>query len=511
MTNLFTMSLRRLLPMAAAVLAGGQLFAATYYVSPEGAGTKDGSSADNAFGVEEFITQAANNANGDIYYFAGGVYKPSTTVIFKTATGASLYGNSTGERTIFSGDKNDNNNPDSGDAGRLIRFQANTVNGNSANAIVIENIDFTCVYVENGTADATFGGLMVDNSGDVKVNNCNFYGTWSQGSQGGAACFLYRSTVTFTDCVFRNNSANYRGAAIRLSSNSSAKGVTTFVNCVFKNNTNYHNLGIIFAAYAKEVNLINCTVSGNKSNGTENAAVIFMNPKGDYPNKLTIVNSTIAGNTPSQIGFNGKGANLRIANSIIAGDEGSTAIEFNSAEEFANVVSGGYNYAGPVNVGEFWQPTDNHGEDCTYMDIFGQNKITSANIIVPNKYYDGASAEQITQAVAGWELPAGLDLTEDITGNPRETGSMPGSYAIVESDISSIPTSVIDAFSSRSAYVVREADGIFRIEGAVETLEAYSVSGAKMAHAAGKTIDLRSLPKGLYILKAGKNTFKVLR
>lgn len=103
-------------------MAAVPMFAATYYVTPEGAGSKDGSSWENAFGVEELITAAENNENGDIYNFAAGVYQPSKTVVFKTATGATLNGSAEGERTIFSGDKDGNNNPDDGDANRLIRF-----------------------------------------------------------------------------------------------------------------------------------------------------------------------------------------------------------------------------------------------------------------------------------------------------------------------------------------------------------------------------------------------------
>lgn len=527
------MSLRKLLPVAIATLAGFQLTAATYYVSPDGAGTKDGSSWENAFDTEAFRVQASNNVNGDIYYLAGGVYYPSETIVFKVETGATLIGNADGERTIFSGDKNGNNNPDNGDASRLIRFQANTATGISTRPIVVENIDFTCVYTVNDTnkdTAPTMGALMIDNSGSVTVKNCNFYGNWAQGQYGGAPCKLYRSSCVFTNCIFRNNSANYRGAAVWITSNSSTKGLATFVNCTFKNNTNYHNLGIIFGDNFKQIDLINCTIAGNKSNGTENAATIFVNPKGNYPNQVTIINSTIAGNTPSQIGFNAAGANFRAVNSIITGAEGTTAIDFAATETFANVISGGYNYVGPLAngadeasatdlatraedaVASFWQPTDNVSLDNTYASVFGENKINSNNVIDPIKYIAGASGAQIEAATADWALPAGISLTTDAAGKTRTEGMMPGANSFTEAEIN-LMTSVINTISnSDNALSLKKiGNGIFAIEGATHGITAYSLTGATVAHSCDNTIDLSALSTGIYILKSGNEIFKVLK
>lgn len=434
------------------IIAGLSANAATYYVSAEGTGAKNGTNAENAFGVTEFTAQAAANENGDVYYFAGGIYIIPTTVIFQVATGAYLYGNENGERTIFSGDLNGNNNPESGDAGRLIRFQANTVDGNSENAIVVKNIDFTCVFTNTDDSSNNSGALAIDNSGDVLVENCNFYNNWSEGQQGGPAAYLYRSTVKFINCVFSNNKANYRGGAIRINSNANTKGIITFENCVIKNNINYHNLGgAIFAANFNSINIVNSTVYGNSAATGSGAAIYFNGLNSDYPRLLRVVNSTIAGNTVGDsVEIDGQiastqSANIYVVNSIIPSSDNCQSIYLTGTEpsDDFQFVSGGYNYineiASATELEIEWQDTDYSGDDCTYENIFGENKINN-NVLWPSDFYLGATGEEVVEAVEGWNLPSGLDLTIDQLGNARTGEVTMGAVAFTEEEIANGPS-----------------------------------------------------------------------
>lgn len=417
--------------------------AATYYVSPEGAGSKDGSSFENAFDVEAFTTQAANNVNGDEYYFAGGTYLIANqkTVVFLTATGASLHGNTDGERTVFSGDTNGNGIPDSGETGRLIRFQANTVDGDSSKAIVIENIDFTCVYTWTSSDTETVGALMVDNSGDVLVKNCNFYNNFARGDQGGPAAFLYRSTVKFVNCEFSNNTASSRGGAVRFSSNSNTKGITTFENCIFKNNTCTGSMGgAIFGANFKSVTFNNCTAYENSANSL--GGFFFSNSyqNGGYARELNILNSTIANNNvtatnDAQITTR-VSEHVNVINSIIPSTDAVFAFAFTTASGFDSsdfqFVSGGYNYIGAITGAPSeisWAETDNYGEKCTYETIFGENTLTEDNVLIPATYFPGATYEEVTATVEEWNLPEGLDYDTDQLGNEREGQVTPGAVA----------------------------------------------------------------------------------
>lgn len=499
-------------------------FAADYYVTPEGAGAKDGSSWDNAFGVEEFRTQAAANANGDIYHLAGGLYKPSATVIFKVGTGATLIGNTDGERTVFSGDKNGNNNPDNGDANRLMRFQANTVDGNSANRIVISDVDFTCVYTNTNTDSDSMGALMIDNSGDVEVNDCRFYGNWAQGNQGGPAAHLFRSTVRFNGCTFNDNNANYRGGAVRLRSDGANKGITTFYNCTFKFNTNYHNIGgAIFLAHGKELNIINSTLYGNKAQ-TEGAA-IYANGKDDkFACRVNIVNSTIAGNVITGTSRDGQvtstqAANIAIANSVIVSSNAETTADFyfegNAEDAKFSFLSGGYNYAGTILDGVAepaktiaWADTDNHGDDCTHAAIFADNTLDSDNTVKPANFHAGATGAQVAEATASWGLPSDLDLAVDRLGNTRTSDMTPGAYAAAKPDTT---TGIADITSDTPAASLTALGGhLYVISGTDSPAAVYDICGHNVLNAApSATIDLSHMAAGVYIIKAGNTIFKV--
>lgn len=514
------MNLKRLLLPVISLLPA-MSFAATYYVTPEGAGLKDGSSWENAMGIEEFCAQAANNVNGDVYNLAGGVYKPASTVVFTVATGFTMNGNADGERTIFSGDKNGNNNPDDGDANRLIRIQTNTVNGDSKNAVIIKNVDFTCVYTNTDKDTDTMGALMIDNSGDVVVESCNFYGNWAQGSQGGPAVHSYRSTVLFRNCKIRNNSANYRGGAIRLRSNANNKGYTTFESCVISGNTNYHDLGgAVFMAHGQKLNVVNSTVYGNKAAG-RGAAFFFNGADGTYIRELNVIGSTIANNhiTGASDGAqitSTQSANINIVNSIVVnGNEKTADFSFEGAAESDKFkfVSGGWNCVGVVAdaVAEpskeiSWQSTDKLGEEYSFKAVFGENALDSDGVVKPVYFIEGATGAQTTAAVSEWGIDAKVDYLVDQLGNERVAGRVNGAYA--DPNLSS----GIDGVSVESSVkLVALGAGRYLLDGATEPVEVYNITGRLVATSSDDTISLESMAPGMYIIKSGKKVFKVIK
>lgn len=539
------MNLRNLL-LSVAALAAAPLFATTYYVTPEGAGTKDGLSKENAFGVEEFKAQAIKNANGDIYELAAGTYIPSDFIIFKKATFATINGSTEG-RTILSGDRNSDGVASEGDLQHLIKFQTNTGAGATDRPVVINNIDFTCVYTNieekdpisdtNDKGVEGIGALYLDNCGDATISGCNFYDNKAVGKLGGAASHCRRSTVKFINCVFSDNSANYRGGALRITSDKATKGETTLENCVFKNNTNANDLGgAIFQGYGHYLNIVNSTFYGNKA--SSKGAAIYANSSNDHKCEVRIVNSTIAGNTITGEIQDGQVtstqyANIKTVNSVIVSNNENTADFYfrgDTATDKFSFESKGFNYVGTV-VDEAaapaakaeaatepaakinWLPTDNVSAENTYASIFGENKINENNVIVPVKYVAGASGSQVSEAVKDWGLPAGIDVTKDQNGATRADGMTPGAGSFTEKQIKDFTTSVITTIddAADTLHLVKIDNGVYTIEGATEGITVYTVNGATVAATPDNTVDISSFANGLYILKSGNTIFKVLK
>ncbi len=502
-----------------ATLAYASGFAATYYVTPEGAGSKDGSSWDNAFGVDEFRAQAAENANGDVYYFDGGLYNLSeSTVAFKTGTGATLIGNADGARTIFSGDKDGNGTPNTDDLNLLIRFQANTVDGNSANKIVIENLDFTCAYTNVASATASNpAALVIDNSGDVEVRGCRFYKNEAVGSMGGAAAFLARCTVKFENCVFSDNLGASRGGAVRIWSDNANKGKITFDGCVFKNNATTGAMGgAIFMGHGHSLNIVNSTLYGNKA-ASDGSAIYHNGYSSAHHCELRIVNSTFASNLTTDADdaqiVSTQSAHTNIANSIVSGDEQTGALKFkgDAANDAFSFISGGYNYIGAINdaVGNelAWLDTDVHGSDCTYSAIFGENTLTADNVVIPSTFYLGATGQQVTEAVAEWGLPEGLDLNVDQLGNDRSGQVTMGAYASPKD-----ATSGIDAvLGTEAPALISLGASTYAVAGYEGPVRVYALDGSLVLTSGADDINISNLINGIYILQAGNATFKVIR
>ncbi len=530
--------------LAFIVGASAQAFAAEYYVTPEGAGSKDGSSWENAFDTEAFKEQALKNADGDIYNLAAGTYKPSACIIFKKGTYATVKGNAEGERTILSGLKHEGSAPKNGDLSRLMRFQTVTGAGVTTKPVVIENIDFTCVFT-NISKDATddgsagvagVGALYVNNSGCVTVKDCKFYNNWADGALGGPAVLLNQSDVKFVNCEFRGNSSNYSGAAVRLTNNEMTntarfnKGNYTFESCVFKNNTTYHdNGGAILYQSGASLTLIDCTLFGNKA--VKDGAAICVATEGEkraFAWDVKIINTTMAANnlnetitvtTPSEVeggeatktevpnegsqicGF--VDYKLKMVNNIVVSSKDHVKATDVAA---ANFTSGGYNYVGATENELTWLDTDNQAADNDYASIFGNNTLKD-NKLMPYVYVQGASSEQLDAATAEWGLPA------DISFAGRGTDVTPGSYAVTDAEIkaNNETTNAINSIGEVEVRIVNHGAGLYSVEGYEGMVEVYSLSGARVMNVAAPAIDLGGFAKGVYVLRAGSATVKVVR
>lgn len=415
--------MKRFTLMLAGVLCASASFATDYYVSVDGSGEKSGSSWENAIAFTEMYSNINTKyKNGDVFYFQGGTYYVPAKVP-TVSNGYSFIGATTGTPTVFSGDVNGDGVATEGDASTLLFIQLATKNGDTSKHFVLKNITFTGAYVNQTRTSA----LRVDNSGWVDVQNCIFDKNISvyskDNNHGGPACLLERSTVNFTDCKFTNNESVGRGGAIKLTSDVSTKGYTNLLRCLVSGNKAKTLGSAIFFNHGQELNIINSIVAENKS-GTEGeiGAIFSIGADKTYARRITIINSTIAGNIGGPQVLGRKDAAIRIANSIIVGDGTTPAISLQ--EKPTQVLSAGYNIIGMYQVDDasttVWKTSDFVSDDNTLNSIFGNNAVTNGPVAAPY----GATQVQMEAIAKGWSL--GQDLKQDINGVSRGDIAVPG-------------------------------------------------------------------------------------
>ena len=408
--------------MLAGVLCASASFATDYYVSVDGSGEKNGSSWENAIAFTDMCSKINEYQNGDVFYFQGGTYYVPAKVP-TVSNGYSFIGASTGTPTVFSGDVNCDGVPNEGDASSLLFIQLATKNGDDSKLFVLKNITFTGAYVNQTRTSA----LRVVNSGWVDVQNCIFDKNVSVYSKdnnyGGPACLLERSTVNFTDCKFINNESIGRGGAIKLTSDGATKGYTTLNRCLVFGNKASSLGSAIFFNHGQELNIINSVITENIS-GTEGevGAIFSIGADKTYARRITIINSTIAGNIGSAQVLGRKDAVIRIANSIIVGDGTTSAISLQDKPK--QVLSNGYNIIGMYRVGAAsttsWKTSDFVSDDNTLSSIFGSNTVTNGPVAAPY----GATQVQMEAIAKDWSL--GQNLKQDINGVSRGDIAVPG-------------------------------------------------------------------------------------
>ncbi len=419
-----------------------------YYVSPEGAGTRDGSSFANAWGIDQLMTKlnatnAATFNDGDNIYFAGGKYVATATLYVKT--GLNLIGAAEGERTLFSGDANGDGEVNEGDRDRVFQINTAVGVGTTEKCVNISNIDFDGLFIAQGGND-TKGALYLDNCGAlVTVSNCHFTRLINSG-QGANALFSKRSSVKFVDCTFTGNKAANRGIVARLQGDTK-KGFTTFERCLFANNeatgAEGDPCGMVMMQHGQQMNFVNCTFANNKSNGKGGAIWNGTAPDGTYPRVLNVISCTFAGNEAV---------------------EGS-AIFLNAAST-ANVVNS--IVVGEINMPDAVKVNESNLLGKSYEEVFGTNMLENG-VITPIAY--NKTTVDLAETVAPLELSAEVDLTKDQTGAVRKVNAI-GAYDVKpeSSDVTSIAgiqpkEASLPAYNLSGQRVASPVKGIFIIGG----------------------------------------------
>jgi hypothetical protein len=186
-----------------------------------------------------------------------------------------------------------------------------------------------CTFNDNST---THNGSAIVTNNTLDANKSiftnNTASTTTNGSYGGVIFNTNNGTISigkaaFNNCLFADNIAEARGAAV-FGQSGSAETITNFTNCTFHHNVSNveasvsaNNAGGVFTSYAGITNFINCTLTGNVSKLNGIAFIRDLNTV-----KVNAINTIIAYNYAggSILDFINSGAGLISTNNSILGN-----------------------------------------------------------------------------------------------------------------------------------------------------------------------------------------------
>ncbi len=278
-------------------------FSENWYVTRNGAGLKSGADWTNAISFATFlkmITDPSYALSSAAFHIQEGTYQvtrkdgynalSSDVLCIRGGYSAALeYAdlslcNPDLYPTVFTGDADGNGTVGEGDGAFAYVSSGN---------IRFDNITFKDFYLSKsganalgGKGSAVFGINGPYLSTSVECRNCIFEGNVNAvndnaGREGGPCAFVSQGYFKAYNCVFRNNSANSRGGAVRTNER---LGVLFLDRCLFTGNTlTGGSFGSAIQCSAGEVCMNNCTLVGNSGTGsTLNGGGAFL-----------VVNSTI--------------------------------------------------------------------------------------------------------------------------------------------------------------------------------------------------------------------------
>jgi hypothetical protein len=278
-------------------LVGNLYSQQTVWVKATASGTGDGSSEANAYGSFTTAFVQINSAT-DILRVVGNV--PASGQSLNKNFAYTIEGDAGGSTLT-------------GTAGAVRMFTNNTASTASQN-VTFKNIKFTGAIGSTGTG----GGVLLSNQANtINFENCRFEGNSlvSTVTTGGGALYITNTTVTITDCLFKENTALSKGGAIGVGAGAK---VTLTRTTFYKNKTTSTvtgtnvNAGALYViGTGAVVNAYNCTFFQNTTGTTNQDYGVIRTDAGTtkvynslfYDNKLN-TDASAAGDwgSPASIG-----------------------------------------------------------------------------------------------------------------------------------------------------------------------------------------------------------------
>ncbi len=234
------------------------------FVDINASGSDDGTSWTDAYtDLQSALTYAISCNIITEIWVAQGTYKPTyltePTAAFVLQDNLAIYGGFSGTGfetmlsnrniasnvTILSGDINNSNTADTGDSYHILEGD------NTDNTAILDGFTIQHAY---GIADGA--GITMEN-GDAIIRNCIFQDNFAPNR--GAAIFLFNSNPLISDCQFINNDA-ISGGAIHIEN-----GAPKIIKCTFEGNT--ASTGGAVNSQGGNSIFTNCIFEGNSSTG----------------------------------------------------------------------------------------------------------------------------------------------------------------------------------------------------------------------------------------------------
>jgi len=535
-----------------------------YFVKPVSSGTGTGVSWENAATLATALSTAVS---GDVIHLAAGKYTPSVLLTggaddldmtFEISKNLLLIGGypaspavndtpSDENSTILDGEFAEGYNAyhtvavtAPAEDGKKVELRNIKIKGGksatSGAAIVINSLNFGRV---NGSAIIAGGSTL-------KLSNCKIYDNLGYNTPGLYA--FSNAKITVDNCLFENNIGTGNGASMWIdgsaidvynsnfiaNKNSGVGAIqvitntkANFYNCTiaynvagFNNTTNSRNGSGIYVRNGAQVQVVNCTIYGNESNGN-GAGIALHSTTAFTGTKATVINSTISENKSLMLDNSTAGifaltnnCAIDIYNSIISGN---TALGTNNYD--VAITSGStLSTKNAVVAEKVFDATGTMVADKTFdfvtmldtlLNNGGPGKTVQLLLTAdanPAKTYGSSRTDLISLGASLSPVIAESIIAFDQLGNSR-TGNIMGAWT------ASKPISGLSSNQSLKPVVYVSGDNLCLQTEPGQNISVYSITGQRVAttYATENITTIKGLSKGnVYIVNVSGRINKVI-
>jgi|GEM_PF-857632 len=551
---------------AIALFAAPHATAADWFFSPDGSGSADGSSWENAASSEDLagaLADPATIAPGDNVFLQAGTYKHQN-ILWNITPGLNIKG---GYPATMKGTDTTIEYPSAETSVFTADYDGDGLGDNGTDCFITISYDgkkedapkslFAGITIRDAWSKSTGsykGSALVVFNGNLEldhVNICNNQTGYVEETDGslvgaGAVVSVCGGIMYAHDCVWENNKATRSGAALiirgaegksgtaanELNGTNPEKSVVYLDRCEFTNNVllvpNHakatYGGTIAVGDYCGTLYMNNCTATGSEIAW----AGAFARLGGGATMYMT--NTTLFGFScnysarySGTILSCGTGSKLYTANTVAVvkedEKEGMFATMFHQGGDGGLLETGGYNVWGSLNDASnaVFAASDNIVNTNTMKVVLGsdmpeytQHGGNETRVVSVDETYRGMPVNELKTLAAKWSFPSFIDVELDQRGLKRPEFTISGAYDPKAEVVSSVETTMSGENEKLVAACL--GGGLFKVN-ATGTVDVMDLSGKiVLSDSVGDGIvNLSGLNEGIYILKMNSGVVKIVK